>query len=209
MRYWVSAAAPVRATQDVDAVVAIASLRDYRRLGKVLRDRGFAQTLAEGEPPYRWTLGSMTLDLMPTSEAVVGFSNRWYEPALRTAVAHELRPGLTVRLVTAACFLATKLEAFEDRGRGDYMASHDLEDVLAVVDGRAGIVDEVAQAEPDLRRYIASVFSRLLADEGFLNALPGLIIDGSPAARVVVIAERLKAICDMKDAPITGNGPPA
>jgi len=113
------AAPPVRATHDVDAVVAIVSLAEYRRLGDALRARGFSQTLAGGEPPYRWTFAGMRLDVMPTSEAVLGFSNRWYEPAMRTAVTVQLRRGLDIRLVTPAYFVATKLEAFEDRGRGD------------------------------------------------------------------------------------------
>jgi predicted nucleotidyltransferase len=186
------AAAPVRATQDVDAVVAVASLPEYQRLGKALRARGFSQTLAEGEPPYRWSLAGMRLDLMPTSETVLGFSNRWYELAMRTAAGMRLREGLTIRLVTPACFLATKLEAFEDRGRRDYLESHDLEDVLSVVDGRPQIVAELAQADPEVRRYVSAVFARLLADEGFLNALPGLVVDGSPATRAPVMLERLR-----------------
>lgn len=91
------AAAPVRATQDMDAVVAIASKAEYLRLGKALRARGFSQTLAAGEPPYRW-----------------------YEAVLRTAVSVQLPAGPAIRLVTPACFLATKLAAFIDRGREDY-----------------------------------------------------------------------------------------
>jgi predicted nucleotidyltransferase len=129
------AAAPVRVTQDVDAIVAIASAHEYRRLMEALRKRGFSQSLAEGEPPYRLSLGGMKLDILPTDERVLGFSNRWYEVAFLTAVRVELRPGLGIRLVAPACFLATKLEAFEDRGKGDFLESHDLEDVLSVVDG--------------------------------------------------------------------------
>lgn len=79
-------------------------------------------------------------------------------------------------------------------GRRDYLESHDLEDVLSVIDGRHEIVAEVAAAEPDVRRYVAAVFEQLLSDEGFLNALPGLIVDGSPATRTTVVLERLRSI---------------
>lgn len=103
------AAPPVRATHDVDAVVAAVSLAEYHRLGDALRARGFSQTLAEGEPPYRWTFAGMKLDVMPTSETVLGFSNRWYEPAMRTAATVQLQEGLDIRLVTPAYFVATKL----------------------------------------------------------------------------------------------------
>ena len=192
------AAPPVRATHDVDAVVATVSLAEYHRLGDALRARGFSQTLAEGEPPYRWTFAGMKLDVMPTSETVLGFSNRWYEPAMRTAATVQLQEGLDIRLVTPAYFVATKLEAFEDRGRGDYLESHDLEDVLSVVDGRPEIVDEIAKAEAQLRSYVAAAFARLVADEGFLNALPGLIIEGSPAVRSPVVLQRFIAIAALR-----------
>jgi predicted nucleotidyltransferase len=188
------AAAPVRPTQDVDAIVAITSLREYQRLGEALRARGFTQTLAEGEPPYRWSHAGMKLDVMPAAESVLGFSNRWYDAALRSAARVQLPGGVSIRLVTAVCFLATKLEAFEDRGRGDYLESHDLEDVLSVVDGRPEIVAEISDAEPGIRTYVAAVFEQLISDEGFLNALPGLVTEGSSATRVPMVIERLQSI---------------
>lgn len=188
------AAPPVRATHDVDAVVAIVSLADYHRLGEALRVRGFLQTLEDGEPPYRWTFAGMKLDIMPTDEKILGFSNRWYEPAMRTAETVLLRKGLSIRLVTPVYFVATKLEAFEDRGQGDYFASHDLEDVLSIVDGRPDLVEEMSRAEPGVREYVAGLFTRLILDEGFLNALPGLIIEGSPAVRSPIVLQRLSAI---------------
>jgi hypothetical protein len=36
---------------------------------------------------------------MPLDEKILGFSNRWYKPALDSAVEHELGPGLRVRIV--------------------------------------------------------------------------------------------------------------
>ncbi len=188
------AAAPVRATQDVDAVVAIASKVEYLRLGEELRAKGFSQRLAAGDPPYRWNLGGMKLDVLPAQEEVLGFSNRWYEAVLRTAVSLRLPAGPAIRLVTPACFLATKLAAFTDRGRGDYLESHDLEDVLCVVDGRPEIVAEIAQADPEMRRYVCGVLTRLLDDEGFVNALPGLVMDGSPPTRSPLVLYRLRSI---------------
>ena len=84
--------------------------------------------------------------------------------------------------------------AFLDRGKGDYLESHDLKDVLSVVDGRPALVDEFERAEIGLREYVAGVFACLLADEDFINALPGMIIEGSPANRSPVVLQRLRAI---------------
>lgn len=188
------AAAPVRATEDVDTIVAIVSKPEYHQLGEALHARGFSQPLEQGDPPFRWTFAGMKLDVMPIEQAVLGFSNRWYESAMQTAVTVMLHEGLSIRLVTATCFVATKLVAFLGRGKADYLESHDLEDVLAVVDGRPALVDEFEHAEIELREYVAGVFARLLADEGFVNALPGMVIEGSPANRSPVILQRLRAI---------------
>lgn len=193
-----TAAASVRATHDVDVIVATVSLLEYQKLGAELHDRGFTQPLDAGGPPYRWSHAGMQLDVLPVSDTVLGFSNRWYEAAMQEARTVQLEGGLKIRLVTAVHFVATKLEAFADRGRGDYLESHDLEDVLSVVDGRPELVTELAQAEPSLRAHVAAVFARLTADAGFLNALPGLIIEGSPAMRVPLVLRRLQAIAELR-----------
>ncbi len=191
------AAAPVRATEDVDTIVAIVSKREYHQLGEALHARGFSQSLEHNDPPFRWTFAGMKLDVMPINQAVLGFSNRWYEPAMQTAATVTLREGLSIRLVAATYFVATKLVAFLDRGKGDYLESHDLEDALAVVDGRAALVDEFERAPIKLREYVAGVFARLLADEGFVNALPGMVIEGGPANRSSVVLQRLRAIAQI------------
>ena len=124
--------------------------------------------------------------------------HRTYEPAMQTAVTVTLREGLSIRLVAATCFVATKLVAFLDRGKGDYLENHDLEDVLSVVDGRPALVEEFERAAIELREYVAGVFARLLAGEDSINALPGMVIEGGPANRSPVVLQRLRAIAQMK-----------
>lgn len=193
------AASPVRATQDVDAVVAMVSLAEYHQLGEGLRARGFSQSIEEGEPPYRWTLAGLKLDLMPSDPAVLGFTNRWYTAVLRSAFTASVGEGIEIRVADAPSFLATKLEAFLDRGQGDYLSSHDLEDVLSVVDGRPELIDEVRAADADLRTFVGATFADLLADEGFLNALPGLVLEGRPAVRTPIVLQRLRQLAELRN----------
>jgi len=49
--------------------------------------------------------------------------------------------------------------------------SHDVEDIIAVIDGRPGIVQEVKQAEPKLSQEISGRFKELLQDVRFVEAL--------------------------------------
>ena len=137
------AAAPVRGTYDVDVIAEIGSYAEYTVFSERLRALGFKEDSREGAPLCRWIHGALTLDVMPLDSQVLGFSNRWYPDALRTAGNVQLRSGLIIRAINAPYFLGTKLEAFHGRGKRDYLASHDLEDFIAVVDGRSSLIPEV------------------------------------------------------------------
>jgi hypothetical protein len=98
-------------------------------------------------------------------------------------------------MVTAPYFLATKLDAFVGRGKGDYFMSHDMEDIVAVLDGRAEVVSDVDQVDPILRKHLRDRFTRFLGDPKFVEALPGhLPGDAASQARVPLLLERIQAI---------------
>jgi hypothetical protein len=111
---------------------------------------------------------------------------------------HEFRtlePSLRIRSITAPLFLATKLEAFKGRGGRDYFASHDLEDLLAVIDGRPELVEEVRAAPNELRSYLALEFGALLRAPRFLDALAGhLLPDAASQSRIPMLLERINWI---------------
>ena len=65
------------------------------------------------------------------------------------------------------------MQGFHDRGRGDYLGSRDLEDVIAVVDGRQELLGELRAAESDVRSYIAHELRKLYDTPEFQDALPG------------------------------------
>ena len=181
----------VRATRDIDAVVAAGRAR-FHAIEQQVAARGFTRDMDSGVI-CRWVHRDtgILFDLMPVDADVLGFSNRWYGYAVDTAKTVEVADGLTVRLVDAVAFVATKLEAFVARGGGDILASHDLEDVLNIVDGRPELVDELAAAPEDVRQAVRDAFARLLARADFRNALPGLIAEPERAG---VVEERLGAM---------------
>lgn len=164
---------PIRSTQDVDMVVEVLALSGYHRIGKALRERGFAQDMLADAPICRWQVDGITVDVMPTIEEVLGFTNRWYRLCVATAAALVLPNGVVIRVVQAPVFIGTKLEAFHGRGGGDYLFSHDLGDIISVVDGRDSLLGECEQMPQELQNYLANEFSALLADRRFLDALPG------------------------------------
>ena len=118
--------ADARATEDVDGIVEVASLVGYHALAGQLMEQGFKQTMADNTPPFRWYWHGMQLDLVPLDEKVLGFANRWYQPGFEAAATATLPSGLVLRHLSAPYFMATKLEAFKDRGNNDVYLSHDL-----------------------------------------------------------------------------------
>ena len=186
------AAAPVRPTLDVDAIIAIASYAEFTQLEIRLRDLGFRHSLEDGAPICRWLNGDLVLDLMPTDPSILGFSNIWYGPALENT--ERIRIGEDeVRLITAPYFVATKLEAFHGRGANDFRMSHDLEDVVTVVDGRTELAREIRAASTDLQEYLSREFGALLSNRAFMEALPGhLLPDVSSQQRLGLVVKRMQ-----------------
>lgn len=191
------AAPDVRITQDVDVIVEAATWIEYHRLEQELLKRGFVQDISEGAPVCRWLVDGVIVDVMPVSEEILGFSNRWYAPALQNSVAREVAPELIIRLVTAPYFLATKIEAFRGRGNSDYLASHDLEDMITLVDGRKELLNEIYAAPPDLREFLADTFRNYLTTPLFVESVSGhLLPDKASQGRLPLIMQRMTLIAE-------------
>ena len=72
----------IRATKDVDIIVEVASRVEYHQLEKTLRELGFSQKMQKDDPICRWYINDVIVDVIPTDENILGFSNRWYLAAI-------------------------------------------------------------------------------------------------------------------------------
>ncbi len=189
-----NAAGEVRPTFDVDLIAEIASYAEYTAFAERLRALGFEEDTSEGAPICRWLIDEMKVDVMPIEGTILGFTNPWYREAMDSAQEIELESGLRIRTVTAPYFIATKLEAFRGRGRGDFATSHDMEDLLTVINGREAITDEIDVAT-EVGAYVAGALRGLIKNEAFLEALPGhLLPDTVSQARVPLLVDRIRQI---------------
>ena len=193
-----SAASPTRVTFDVDMVTQVATLASYHELERQFTRLGFKRDMAQDAPICRWRYNNLEVDLMPALPSILGFANRWYPLAVQSAKQVVLPSGTSIQLITAPAFLATKFEAFVDRGKSDLLGSHDMEDIVNVLDGRPEIVEEVAASPDELKRYLVDRCSALLALPNFMDALSGMVFpDESLAERVKMISLRLKQIVEI------------
>ena len=199
------AAPVVRPTDDIDVIVEITTRAAYAELEVDLRSRGFRHDQRDGAPICRWQLGGLVVDVMPESAEILGFSNPWYPYARRTAEHYTFQadagPAVVLRVATAVAFVATKFSAFRSptrRHAGDLFASHDLEDILSVLDGRPEFDAELELAEADVRRYIGRQFLDLLASSSFPVAVEGHMAYASAyAARAERLIARLRQMAEL------------
>jgi hypothetical protein len=104
----------------------------------------------------------------------------------------------SINLVTAPYFLITKLEAFRGRGNGDYMLSHDIEDVVAVLDGRPEVISEIKDSGDDLAKELSRQFKMFHEEQRFLDAVSGhMPTDEASQSRVPRIIELINHIADL------------
>jgi hypothetical protein len=187
----------LRPTDDVDAITTAVSYAQQAMLEEALRGLGFVHDSSEGAPACRFLYEGVVVDVMPCRDETGRFDNPWFAPALATASFRTLE-GVTVRTVDAPSFVATKLSAFESRGKGDVFLSHDLEDVITVVDGRESLMEEIACAETDMKAFIRSSLEKLWRMERFRDSLPGhLPPDAANQARLPGLVKKLEAILSL------------
>lgn len=190
-------APPPRATVDVDLIAEVTALAGYHALEARFAERGFIRDMAPDAPICRWRFRGLAVDLMPTDERVLGFSNRWYSVATASAERLALPSGRTIRLISAPAFLATKFEAFVTRGGSDLLTSHDFEDIINVLDGRPGVESEIAKMGGDLASYLAARFRDVLLHPDFDNTLPGLVVyDELYDHRIATVRRRMTDIAN-------------
>jgi predicted nucleotidyltransferase len=196
---WITdpAASPPRPTKDVDVIVGVAGRWGYEQFSKRMRAQGFAED-SRSNVICRWRHArlDLTLDAMPTDAEILGFSNRWQAAALPHAVDRRLPSDTRIKAITPPYLLATKLEAFAGRGRGDLLGSRDFEDLISLVDGRDVLVDEVRASPRELRTFLAQKTIELEALPRFEEWVgASLRPDAANQARVeAIVLPRLREI---------------
>src|SRR5438105_3706671 len=65
-----------------------------------------------------------------------------------------LEEGLSIRIFSAPYFLATKLEAFVDRGENDGRLSSDFEDIVHVLNNRSSVWGEIGNTDEPVKQFL-------------------------------------------------------
>jgi predicted nucleotidyltransferase len=143
----------IRPTSDIDMTINLANYNEWAQMQERLAELKFYPD-PEGHSICSYKYDKIAIDIMPAEDSSIGVANIWYKPGFKYIQQIELPEGVNINILPSPYFLATKLEAFKDRGANDFYGSHDYEDIIYLLDNRTTIVEEILAADEDVRTYI-------------------------------------------------------
>lgn len=181
-------------TKDVDVVLEIATNLEFCSMESALELAGFKRRLGEEAERISWDWNGVDVDTLPNRRIISLPHNPWFVALMQSAQRFEVLPGRHAWIASAPCFVATKFQAFWDRGRKDILTSKDLKDILAVVNGRSELLQEIHSAAPDVLKFLQRDFGRLLEDGEIMECMPKLVPED---IREEMVLRRIREICSL------------
>jgi hypothetical protein len=179
-----------RPTDDIDIVIELIDYHGYAAIEEKLRKLGFINDI-ESNVICRYKINGIVVDVMPVSAAVLGFTNKWYAPGFKLAIDFEIDKQHTVKIFPVTYFIASKLEAFKNRGKNDGRTSSDFEDIVFVLNNRNTIWKELLEADKAVKQYLKDEFIILLAGS-YIDEWIAVHLDYNDRQRGGLILGRLK-----------------
>ncbi len=165
----------LRPTEDVDCIVETYSRKAYSEIEKKLRDKGFTHDTRAKAPICRFRYKDiLILDVMPDDKGVLGFSNSWYTPGIKDKVTKSIEDK-NINILSLPYFLASKFEAFENRGSEDPRFSTDLEDIILVLDGIKQL--KINSSNTNLKNYLKEKSNYCLTNRNTIEAIDAFLMN--------------------------------
>lgn len=163
-------AGSARPTRDVDVVAQIAGVKGHVWATRTMGELGFRPDSREGAPVCRWMRADLLVDLLGTGDTPLGSTNPWYEEGFRTRMEVLLEEAhVRIHILAAPVFLLTKWVAYKGRGKGSMPSSHDIEDILNVLDGRLDLAREAESASLAVRDGLCRMSREMLGSQQFCD----------------------------------------
>lgn len=185
------AADEIRPTGDVDLTINLLNFADWAQMQQRLGELRFYPD-PKGHAICSYLYNDISVDIMPSEDGPIGPTNRWYTVGFDNLQTENVE-GTEICILSAPCFLATKFEAFNNRG-GDYRTSHDFEDIIYVLDNRTTIVAEIADDNEGIRKFLIEQFTIVFNSPSFeeiiISQVHPLILED----RIPLIIEKIEII---------------
>lgn len=185
------AADEIRPTQDIDMTLNIVNLSHWEKVQAQLGRLGFHPD-PFGHAICSYKYKDIPIDIMATEDGPLGPANRWYKIGFENLWTAKAKDQ-DIKILSAPCYLATKFEAFNNRG-SDYRISHDIEDIIYVLDNRIGIVEEIENDDTRIANFIKeqlqNITNKGLLQEVLMSHIHPLMLD----ERLPIVEEKTTQI---------------
>lgn len=185
------AADEIRPTGDIDMTINLMNFSNWIEMQEQLANLGFHPD-PMGHAICRYKYKDIPIDIMPAEDSPLGPANKWYKwgfDNLQTVKAKEEE----IQILPVPCFLATKFAAFNNRGN-DYRTSHDIEDIIYVLDNRINIVQEIEETHQEIRTFIQDELNKInhigMLDEVLISHIHPLMME----ERLPIVQEKITQI---------------
>ena len=182
-----------RFTSDVDVIIELLNYSSLARLEEQLVKMGFQNDI-ESRIICRYKIKGITVDIMSTTLDTFGFSNKWYPEGYKYSIQYQIGDNYSIKILNAPYFIATKFEAFKDRGKNDGRTSQDFEDIIYILENRRGIWEEIVQLSGEIKEYLILEFSKLLKNPYIIEWIDCHVERASPPSTYLIINEIEKIV---------------
>lgn len=159
-----------RPTYDVDIVISASTNFDFEKVADTLRKKGFKNDISS-KVLCRWLLDDLVVDIMPDNKDVLGFTNSYYHDGMKHSCQICLSDSIYINILSLPWFFASKLEAYKNRGNNDPRVSHDIEDIIIVLDSRIDLTKDLKEFPEKLRSDIRIQCQNLLKNNSLRDAI--------------------------------------
>jgi hypothetical protein len=122
-------------------------------------------------------------------------SNPWFAAGFDNAIPMTL-DEVTIKVLPLTYFLATKMEAFFDRGLKDPYASTDLEDIAYLFNYNTDIDHRLIKANKEVNTYLKKKLKEIIENKSIITAIRGSLYYEQADERMEVIVKRIQNIID-------------
>jgi predicted nucleotidyltransferase len=147
------AADEIRPTTDIDMTINLANYSEWAQMQERLSELEFYPD-PQGQSICSYKYKSIVVDIMLADDSSLGATNRWFKPGFDFLEQTTLPDGIDITILSAPYFLATKIEAFNNRGNIDFYGSSDFEDIIYLLDNRTNIVEEIIKSDELVQTFI-------------------------------------------------------
>lgn len=187
------AADDVRPTKDVDISIKVASFVELEDIREQLTDKGFIQS-SDLDVICRFKLEDILVDVMATKPIAWAPANPWFEKGFEKLEKTKVN-DITIQIMPLTFFLASKFTAFHDRGGNDPRFSHDLEDIIYIIDNRTDwhqiLINEQDQ---EVKEFLINEFRNILTSNKIQEAILGNLFYETQDKRFSMIMDKINQV---------------